>query len=87
MYIPSSWTGTYPGGIPLSSSTNTFLSIRPVVHRRPAMVKVQAYLNGGAAPTFNYHRFWAEVDIATAFDSFAQLFPTVQPPAGSLTAS
>jgi hypothetical protein len=41
--------------------------------------KVQAYLNGGS-PRFNYHRFWAEVDIATAFESFAQLFPTAQPP-------
>ena len=29
VYIPSGWTGTYPGGIPLSSATNTFLSIRP----------------------------------------------------------
>ena len=32
--------------------------------------------------TFNYHRFWAEVDIATAFDSSAQLFPTTAPPSG-----
>ena len=79
MYIPSGWTGTYPGGIPLSSSTNTFLSIRPWYIGDPEWSKVQAYLNGGAAPVFNYHRFWAEVDIATAFESFAQLFPTAQP--------
>lgn len=32
-----------------------------------------------AAPTFSYHRFWAEADIATAFDTFAQLFPMVNP--------
>ena len=82
VYIPSGWTGTYPGGIPLSSSTNTFLSIRPWYIGDPEWSKVQAYLNGGAAPSFNYHRFWAEVDIATAFESFAQLFPTVQPPSG-----
>ena len=82
VYIPPGWTGTYPGGIPLSSSTNTFLSIRPWYIGDPQWSKVQAYLNGGAAPTFNYHRFWAEVDIATAFESFAQLFPTVQPPSG-----
>ena len=43
---------------------------------------MQNYLNGGAAPVFNYHRFWAEADIATAFDSFAFLFPTAQPPSG-----
>jgi hypothetical protein len=83
VFIPSSWTGKYPGGIPLSSSTNTFLSIRPWYIGDPQWSKVQAYLNGGSAPTFNYHRFWAEADIATAFESFANLFPTVQPPSGS----
>jgi hypothetical protein len=82
VYIPSSWTGTYPGGIPLSSATNTFLSIRPWYIGDPEWSKVQAYLNGGSAPVFNYHRFWAEVEIATAFESFAQLFPTTAPPSG-----
>jgi hypothetical protein len=82
VYIPSSWSGTYPGGVPLNSTTNTFLSIRPWYIGDPQWSKVQAYLNGGSAPTFNYHRFWAEVDIATAFDSFANLFPSVAPPAG-----
>ena len=82
VYIPPSWTGKYPGGIPLSSSTNTFLSIRPWYIGDPQWSKVQAYLNGGSAPSFNYHRFWAEADIATAFESFAQLFPTVAPPTG-----
>ncbi|MGE5290491.1 MAG: glycoside hydrolase family 48 protein, partial [Micromonosporaceae bacterium] len=80
VYIPSGWTGTYPGGVNLSSSTNTFLSIRPWYTSDPQWSKVQTYLNGGAAPVFNYHRFWAEVDIATAFDAFAYLFPNVQPP-------
>jgi len=83
VYIPSGWTGTYPGGIPLSSATNTFLSIRPWYIGDPEWSKVQAYLNGGAAPVFNYHRFWTEVEIATAFQSFAYLFPTVQPPSSS----
>ena len=82
VFIPSNWTGTYPGGVKLSSSTNTFLSIRPWYTSDPQWPKVQTYLNGGAAPVFNYHRFWAEVDIATAFDAFAYLFPNVQPPAG-----
>ena len=82
VFIPSGWTGKYPGGIPLSSSTNTFLSIRPWYIGDPQWSKVQAYLNGGSAPSFNYHRFWAEADVATAFESFAQLFPTVAPPSG-----
>jgi hypothetical protein len=83
VYIPPNWTGKYPGGIPLSSSTSTFLSIRPWYIGDPQWSKVQAYLNGGSAPAFNYHRFWAEADIATAFETFANLFPAVQPPAGS----
>jgi hypothetical protein len=82
VFIPSSFTGTYPNGTKLSSSSNTFLSLRPWYTSDPQWSKVQAYLNGGAAPTFNYHRFWAESDIATAFDAFAFLFPSVQPPAG-----
>jgi hypothetical protein len=82
VYIPTGWSGTYPGGITINSSTNTFLSIRPWYTSDPQWSKVQAYLNGGAAPVFNYHRFWAEADIATAFDGFAQLFPSVQPPSG-----
>jgi hypothetical protein len=82
VFIPASWTGTYPGGVKLSSSTNTFLSLRPWYTSDPAWPKVQAYLDGGPAPVFNYHRFWAESDIATAFDTFAFLFPSVQPPAG-----
>ena len=82
VYIPPGWTGHYPGGVALSSSTNTFLSIRPWYTSDPQWPKVQAYLNGGAAPVFNYHRLWTEVEVATAFDVFAQLFPSVQPPAG-----
>ena len=82
VYIPSSWSGKYPGNVPLNSSTNTFLSIRPWYIGDPQWSKVQSYLGGGSAPVFNYHRFWAEADIATAFDAFAQLFPATAPPSG-----
>jgi hypothetical protein len=82
VFIPSGWTGTYPDGTKISSSTNTFLSLRPWYTKDPQWSKVQAYLNGGPAPVFNYHRFWAESDIATALDTFAFLFPSVQPPSG-----
>ncbi len=82
VYVPSSWSGKYPGGIPVNSATSTFLSIRPWYIGDPQWSKVQAYLNGGSAPAFSYHRFWAEADVATAFDSFAMLFPNTQPPSG-----
>lgn len=63
--IPAGWTGTNAQGATLNSST-TFLSERPNYQKDPAFSKVQSYLNGGAAPTFNYHRFWAQADVAMA---------------------
>ena len=83
LFIPSGWSGTYPGAGTISSSDTTFLSIRPWYTSVPDYAQVQNYLNGGSAPVFNYHRFWAEVDVATAFDAFAFLFPNVSPPASA----
>jgi hypothetical protein len=85
LFIPSGWTGSYPGlgSTQMTSADNTFLSIRPWYTSVANYPEVQNYLNGGAAPVFNYHRFWAEADIATAFDSFAFLFPNVSPPASA----
>ena len=39
VYIPSGWTGKYPGGIQLSSSTEHLPVHPPLVHRRPAVVQ------------------------------------------------
>jgi len=72
--IPSGWTGKNAQGATLNSST-TFLSERPKYTQDPAWSKVQAYLNGGSAPTFNYHRFWAQADIAMALADVDILFP------------
>jgi hypothetical protein len=84
LYIPPGWSGTYPGvSGDITSADNTFLSIRPWYTSVADYDEVQNYLNGGPAPVFNYHRFWEEVDIATAFDSFAYLFPSVSPPASA----
>jgi hypothetical protein len=84
LFIPSGWSGSYPGLTGnLTSADNTFLSIRPWYTSVADYPEVQNYLNGGPAPEFNYHRFWAEVDIATAFDAFAFLFPNVSPPASA----
>lgn len=74
VYVPSGWTGTMPNGDPISASS-TFLSMRSKYRNDPAWPKVQAYLNGGAAPTFNYHRFWAQADIALVNAEYARLFP------------
>lgn len=74
VYIPSGWVGKNAQGATLDSSL-TFISERPKYTSDPAWPKVQAYLNGGAAPTFNYHRFWAQSDIAIAMADVDILFP------------
>ncbi|MFD9127257.1 glycoside hydrolase family 48 protein [Kitasatospora sp. NPDC059571] len=71
--VPSGWTGTMPDGDAINSAS-TFLSIRSWYKNDPAFAKVQTYLNGGAAPTFTYHRFWAQADIATALATYGELF-------------
>jgi chitodextrinase len=73
VYIPSGWTGKMPNGDTINSSS-TFLSIRSFYKSDPDFPKVQAYLNGGAAPSFTYHRFWAQADIAMAFAVYSELF-------------
>ncbi len=73
LYVPSGWTGTMPNGDPINSSS-TFGSIRSFYKSDPQWPKVQSYLDGGAAPTFTYHRFWAQSEIATAFAAHVDLF-------------
>lgn len=71
--MPPGWTGTTPNGDPIDASS-TFLSIRSFYQQDPDWSKVQSYLNGGRAPTFIYHRFWAQSEIATAFAAHVDLF-------------
>jgi len=75
VFVPSGWTGKMPNGDPINA-TSTFRSIRSWYQNDPAWPQVQAYLNGGAAPTFRYHRFWAQSDVATAEAIYGMLFPT-----------
>ncbi|MEV4835587.1 glycoside hydrolase family 48 protein [Nonomuraea sp. NPDC049486] len=75
VYVPPGWTGTMPNGDPINSNS-TFLSIRSFYEDDPDWPEVQAYLNGtGPVPTFNYHRFWAQVDVAVALAEYGRLFP------------
>jgi hypothetical protein len=75
IYVPSGWTGTMPNGDPINSSS-TFLSIRTQYETDPNYAKVAAYAAGtGSAPVFNYHRFWAQTDVATAYGAYFLLFP------------
>ncbi|MEU2655217.1 glycoside hydrolase family 48 protein [Streptomyces sp. NPDC007325] len=72
VYVPNGWTGVMPNGDKVDS-TSTFASIRSFYQDDPAWPKIEAYLAGGAAPVFTYHRFWAQADIALAMGSYAEL--------------
>ncbi len=74
LYIPPGWTGTMPNGDVIKPGAS-FLDIRSFYRNDPDFPKVDAYLKGGPAPVFNYHRFWAQVDVATGYADYARLFP------------
>lgn len=72
VYVPNGWTGAMPNGDTVDNDS-TFLSIRSFYKDDPNWPKVQAYLDGGAAPVFTYHRFWAQTDVALALGAYADL--------------
>lgn len=73
VYVPSGWTGTYPNGDVIDSSA-TFIGLRSWYKNDPQYSKVEDYLNGGAVPTFIYHRFWSQSDVALAYGAYGLLF-------------
>jgi len=74
VYIPAGWQGQMPNG-DIMDSNSTFASLRSRYKKDPAWPKIEATLQGGPAPTFTYHRFWAQADIALANATFAILYP------------
>ncbi|MES0836441.1 glycoside hydrolase family 48 protein [Nocardiopsis tropica] len=73
LYVPDGWTGQMPNGDVIDSDS-TFASIRSFYEQDEDWPQVQAYLDGGEAPEFTYHRFWAQVDVATALATHGELF-------------
>jgi len=73
VYVPSGWTGKMPNGDVIDSSA-TFIKIRSFYKKDKDWHKVEAYLNGGAAPEFTYHRFWQQADVALAQGAYGILF-------------
>jgi len=74
LFIPSGFTGTMANGDVLAAG-KSFLDTRSFLRNDPSWPMVQSYLNGGAVPTFTYHRFWAQVDTALALADFGFMFP------------
>ncbi|MGE5598653.1 MAG: glycoside hydrolase family 48 protein, partial [Bacteroidota bacterium] len=76
VYIPAGWSGTMPNGDPIAPGV-TFLEIRSKYLNDPDFAKVQTAYQNGTDPVFNYHRFWAQADIALANAVFGLLFPGI----------
>ena len=78
VYIPAGWVGTNAQGATLDANT-TFISERPKYKQDPQWPKLQAYLAGGAEPSWTYHRFWAQSDVAMALEDYATLTTATVP--------
>jgi hypothetical protein len=74
VYIPSGWTGKMPNGDVIKSGVK-FLDIRSKYKADPQFATLQNAYNAGVDPSFTYHRFWAQCDIAIANGTYAILFP------------
>jgi hypothetical protein len=74
VYVPAGWNGVMANGDPVNSSS-TFLSIRSFYLDDPMYDDVRAALDAGQAPVFNYHRFWAQAEVALANAELDRLFP------------
>lgn len=74
VFVPAGWKGRMPNGDAIDGSS-TFVSIRTQIKSDPDWPRVDSYLHGGQPPTFVYHRFWAQSEIATANAVYGWLFP------------
>ncbi|MFZ5989893.1 MAG: glycoside hydrolase family 48 protein [Bacillota bacterium] len=73
VYIPQGWSGVMANGEIIEPGVK-FIDIRSKYRDDPAFKKVEeAYFNN-TEPEFNYHRFWAQCDIAVANATYAILF-------------
>nr|BAE94321.1 active phase-associated protein II [Gastrophysa atrocyanea] len=73
VYVPNGWYGQYPNGDVIQAPA-TFLSIRSWYKKDPQWSKVEQHLNGGPAPEFTFHRFWAQADVALSQGTYGMLF-------------
>ena len=74
VFVPAGWQGVMPTGDRIDQGS-TFISLRSKYKSDPAWPKVEAFVKGGPPPHFTYHRFWAQVDVALANATMAQLYP------------
>ena len=70
--VPQGWNGKMPNGDAIKSGVK-FIDLRSRYRSDPAFAEVQRAYSAGKAPTFRYHRFWAQVEIALANAAAAEL--------------
>ncbi|CAG9820284.1 unnamed protein product [Phaedon cochleariae] len=73
VYVPPGWYGQYPNGDVIQAPA-TFIGLRSWYKKDAAWPKVEAHLNGGPAPEFTFHRFWAQADVALSQGTYGMLF-------------
>jgi hypothetical protein len=69
VYIPANFAGKMPDGRPIAADLTTFLSIRSFYQDATeynTLVTYLADLDNTTAPSYNYHRFWANCEFAMA---------------------
>jgi cellulose 1,4-beta-cellobiosidase len=72
VYTPDGWSGKMPNGDEIKSGVN-FLDIRSKYKEDPDFAKVEEAYKNGTAPTFKYHRFWAQSEAAIANGTYSIL--------------
>jgi hypothetical protein len=77
VFVPSGMLGTTPrctGDCIVPGAT--FKSIRPAYANDVDYNRVEAAIAAGTAPTFTFHRIWAQIDVAMANSFWGQFFET-----------
>jgi len=76
VFIPQGWTGQMGNGEQIQNGVNFYEMRESIYENDPNIDQVLAFANGtGPVPSFEYHRSWAQMDIANAFSDYAHLFP------------
>ena len=73
VYVPEGWTGEMPNGDEIVPGI-TFIDIRSKYRNDPDWPDLVAAYNSGTDYTTNYHRLWAQIDVATANAVYGLLF-------------
>lgn len=73
VFIPAGYTGVNALGASIDQNS-TFLSMRPFYLSDPMYQEVLNAKAAGRDPQFSYHRYWAQVEAATANAIYSDLF-------------